>query len=230
MKTVRPWSFVLVAALLPLPAALAADVGAPIVPKDHFPKEHWEIVYENVNRDLDGGRGAGSLEADALYVRFHTGLGQTATMDFDLGMYNASGADAALYAGIGLRYLVYDGEVWRAGAHLQVHYAPGIEQDRGAAELDYDLLEVDGGVTLAAKLKLDEQLTLMPYAGPVLSVLDLDGDIEVAGTRRNLDAEEDHVLGALVGIALVLPEQHTLRIEARVFDDVTISAAAGFVF
>lgn len=240
MHSILRWS-ALLAFCASTGATYAGDVGAPILPQDHRNKQHWELVYEDISRDLDdvdGPLNAGeTLEGDALFVRFHTDLGQAATMDFDLGGLDISGADIALYGGLGLRFLVYDQPAWRLGAHLQVHYAPGIEVERSAAgvlpadsSLDYDLLEVDGGVTFAGKIRLDDQLTIMPYIGPVLSVVSLDGDAESSGAKANVDAGEDNVLGAVAGVALILPEGNTLRVEARVFDEASFSAAAGIAF
>ena len=224
-----------------LPDAWSADAGAPVLPRDHSGKTHWEVVFDSMSRDLDEPKGPLSVgdtfEADALYLRFHTDIGQAASLDFDAGALNADEADTSFYGGVGLRLLAYDSEAWRVGAHLQVHYAPGVEAERsgqgivaGRTRLDYDLLEVDGGVTLAAKLKLADDLTVMPYVGPVFSVLNLDGDAEASGAREGIDASEDNVIGAMAGIALVLPEGNTLRIEARAFDSVSVSAAAGIVF
>lgn len=241
MNRALPVTSLLAFLAIALPAAWSADAGAPVLPRDHVNKTHWEIVYESVSRDLDEPNGplavGDTFEADALYLRVHTDIGQAASLDFDAGILNADEADTSFYGGVGLRFLAYDSETWRIGAHLQVHYAPGVEAERsgqgivaGSTVLDYDLLEVDGGVTLAAKLKLADDLTLMPYVGPVLSVLSLDGDAKASGARENIDAGEDHVVGALAGIALVLPEGNTLRMEARGFDNVTISAAAGIVF
>lgn len=232
---------VLSAAFAAAPAARAADAGAPVLPKDHSGKAYAEIVYESIARDLDEPEGPLSVgkrfEADVLYLRLHTDVGQTASLDFDAGILNADDADTTFYGGVGLRFLAYDSETWRVGAHLQVHYAPDIEAERGGrgvaagdTTLNYDLLEVDGGVTVGAKLKIDDQLTLMPYAGPALSVLTLDGDAESSGARANIDAGEDHVVGLLAGLALMLPEGNTVRVEARAFDEVTVSAAAGIVF
>lgn len=206
---------------LALPA-LAADVGSTTLPKDHFNKAHAEIIYENVDRDLDRG----TLEADVLYLRLHTAVGQTATLDFDIGGLDAQDADTALYGGVGLRFLVYDAPAWRLGAHLQVHYAPDIESELEKA----DLLEVDGGVTLAGRIKLADDLVLMPYVGPVFSIVRIDGDAEVGDGKESFDLEEDNPVGAVAGLALQLPEGNTLRIEARAFDGVSFSAAAGIVF
>lgn len=211
----------LLAGLLAGPA-LAADVGSTALPKDHFNKAHAEIIYENVDRDLDQG----TLEADVLYLRLHTAVGQTATLDFDIGGLDAQDADTALYGGVGLRYLVYDAPAWRLGAHLQVHYAPDIESELEKA----DLLEVDGGITLAGRIKLADDLVLMPYVGPAFSIIRLDGDADAGDGEESFDLEEDNPVGAVAGLALQLPEGNTLRIEARAFDGVSFSAAAGIVF
>lgn len=203
--------------------ARAADVGATTLPKDHFNKAHAEIIYESVDRDLDNDS---SLEADALYLRLHTAVGQTATLDFDIGGLDAQDADATLYGGLGLRYLVYDAPAWRIGAHLQVHYAPDIETDLEKS----DLLEVDGGISLLGRIRLADDLVLMPYIGPVFSIVRIDGDAEVGDGKESFDLEEDSPIGVAAGLALQLPEGNTLRVEARAFDGVSFSAAAGIAF
>lgn len=203
--------------------ARAADIGATTLPKDHFNKAHAEVIYESVDRDLDNNS---SLEADALYLRLHTAVGQTATLDFDIGGLDAQDADATIYGGLGLRYLVYDAPAWRIGAHLQVHYAPDIETDLEKS----DLLEVDGGVSLLGRIRLAEDLLLIPYIGPVFSIVRIDGDAEVNGDKESFDAEEDSPIGLAAGLALQLPEGNTLRIEARAFDGISFSAAAGIAF
>jgi hypothetical protein len=63
----------------------------------------------------------------------------------------------------------------------------------------------------------------MPYVGPVLSILRLDGD-------QDFDAREDNVLGAAAGIGLALPGNNSIRLEARYFDRFSVSAALGIAF
>ena len=222
MKTAVPLLIASLAALA-LPARIqAADAGATTLPADHFNKAHAELVYESLDRDLD----AGTLEADVLYLRLHTAAGPAATLDFDLGGLDARDADPAIYAGVGLRYLVHETRAWRLGAHLQVHYAPDIETELEEA----DLLEVDGGIILAGRIRLADDLIVMPYLGPVFSIIRLDGEAAVGDGRASFDREEDSPLGAAAGLALQLPEGNTLRIEARAFDGVSFSAAAGLAF
>jgi hypothetical protein len=238
----KSYLYVLSALLISLPLlSRGADIGSTTLPKDHFNKAHAEIIYESIDRDLDSDGGplsiGGTLEADALYLRLHTAVGQVATLDFDIGGLDSQGADATIYGGVGVRFLVYDAPSWRIGSHLQVHYAPGIEANRyghgvvvSQESLDYDLLEVDGGVSLIGRIKLADDLILMPYAGPVFSILRVDGDVEADGAKASFDTEEDSALGLAAGVALQLPEGNTLRVEARLFDGVSFSAAAGIVF
>lgn len=206
----------------------AADAGATVLPLDHFNKAHAEIVYDYTQRDLEDAPWS-TLEADALYLRLHTAVGQKATLDFDLGGLDAQDADTAFYGGAGLRLLLHDAATWRAGAFLQVHYAPGIEADLDGATLDYDLWEVDGGLILSGRIKVAEDLVLMPYAGPVLSSLNLDGEGKDGGAP-DFDADSDQPFGGVLGLAFALPEGNTFRMEARWFDEVSFSAAAGIAF
>lgn len=209
------------ALIVSLPAAsMAADAGSVAVPKDHFNKAHAELIYENIQRDLDNKT---SLDADALYLRIHTAVGQSATLDFDLGGLNAQDADPVFYGGVDLRYLVHDAETWRLGAHLQAHIAPNIEPDSAdAKKSSLDLVEVDGGITLNGRFKLADDLILIPYAGPAFSLINLDG--------KPGDANEDNPAGAIAGVGLQLAEGNTLRIEARFFDKVSLSVSAGIAF
>jgi hypothetical protein len=199
-------------------AAMASDVGDPVFPVDMKEKARAEIIYENMQRDLDVDGETYGFESDMYFVRMHTDLGQFAYLDFDVGYMDPSDGSGAFYGGVGLRYLVYDAEAYRLAAHIQGHYAPSLEIE----EEDADFWSVDGGITLAGKIRVDEQLTIVPYAGPVVSTINLDGDA--------VDGGEDQVFGGVAGLSLNLREQNTIRIEARVFDDVSLSAAAGLAF
>ena len=194
----------------------AADIGDPVFPVDLGDKARAELVYENLNRDLDNGA---ELEADVYMLRIHTDVGQYAYLDFDLGGFDPSGGDLAFYGGVGLRYMAYDSEKARISPFAQIHFAPGVETD---ADEEFDFIDGDLGLTLAYKLKVDDQLTVTPYIGPVLSIIRVDSDVG--------DLEEDNIFGGVAGISLNMPGQNTFRVEARVVDGTSISAAAGIVF
>lgn len=224
MKTRVLWCVCAAFVLSGVVAALAADVGDPVYPIDMNGKIRAEVVYENVQRDVEitsgPAEGDGKVEADAYYLRIHTDVGKYAYLDFDLGGVDPKGGDLGFYGGVGLRATVYDGDVLRLGAFAQLHYAPGIETEDDA---EYDWLDGDAGILAAAKLKLDKELTVLPYAGPVFSIVRLDGD-------DDFEAEEDNPVGAAIGLALGLPGQNGLRFEARIFDEVSFSVAASIAF
>jgi len=197
-------------------SSYAADAGDLIFPKDIVNyKARAELIYEHRQRELDVGT---DLSLDAYYVRIHTDLGRTAYLDFDLGGIEPEGGDLEFYGGIGLRFLAYDSETWRVGPFAQIHYAPSFT----LKDVEYDdAIDADGGLLFTYKVKLNDQLTLMPYAGPILSIIRLSGDE---------DADEDQTFGAVTGLSLQMPGQNTFRFEAQFFDDVSISVAAGMVF
>lgn len=198
--------------------ARAQDVGDPVFPVDLKDKARFEIIYENMQRDLDVDGETWDFESDAYVLRMHTDVGQYAYLDFDVGYLDPSDGSGTFYGGVGMRYLVYDAEAYRMAAHIQGHYAPGME----IGDEDADFWSVDGGVTLAGKIKIDEQLTIVPYAGPILSTVNVDGD--------EVDGSEDNIFGGVAGLSLEMREMNTIRIEARYFDSVSISAAAGIAF
>jgi len=197
-------------------SAYAADAGDLIFPTDiENYKARAEFVYENRERDLDVGS---TMNLDAYYLRLHTDLGKTAYLDFDLGGIEPDGGDLEFYGGIGLRFMAYDSETWRFGPFAQVHYTPSFTL--GSVEYD-DAIDADGGLLATYKLKLNDQLTLMPYAGPILSIIRLNGDE---------DAKEDQTFGGVAGVSLQMPGQNTFRLEAQYYDNVNISVAAGMIF
>jgi hypothetical protein len=199
---------------LSLAQALAADAGDPVFPTDLDGKARAEILYQNWNRDLDTG---GKLDADVYLIRMHTDVGQFAYLDFDVGGIEVSDSDLAFYGGLGLRYLGYDSEKWRVSPYVQGHYTWASGDD---ANYD-DMFDADGGVLLAYKLTLDPQLTLMPYLGPALSIIRLNGDV---------DADEKNVFGGVAGLSMQMRGHNSIRIETQYFDQASVSAAAGIAF
>ena len=101
-----------------------------------------------------------------------------------------------------------------------------LASDDANGDLEYDLWEIDGGILWNGRIRLADDLLFIPYAGPALSTLSLDGEVG----EEDFDADADQVFGAVAGLAFELPEGHTFRIEARWFDEVSFSAAAGIVF
>jgi hypothetical protein len=195
--------------------ARAGDAGDPVFPLDLGYQARAEIVYQLRDRELDNGD---AFEADLYTLRLHSDVGEFATLDFDLGGVHADDGDLEFRGGVGLRHLAYDGERMRIAARAQIHYTPGLQL--GTVDYD-DLIEVEAGISLAAKIRLDDQLTVMPYAGPAVSILRFSGDE---------DRDEDQTVGAVAGLSFLLPGNNTFRFEAQIFDAVGFAFAAGIAF
>jgi hypothetical protein len=209
----------------------ATDVGDLVFPVDLGDSTRAELVYEDVTRGMDASEGGSDFntdfEADLIYVRIHTSVGPSASLDFDAGAINPSGGQYAPYGGVGLRYLAYQADAWRCGAFAQVHYGYQLEADDvgpdGTDTGEADLLDVDAGVLLSGNFEVGGQLSLMPYAGPIYSTSDLNGD-------GGFDAEQEQEFGAAVGLGFRFAGGNSIRAEARILDDVSYSIAAGIAF
>ena len=222
-------------------AIWAADAGDPVFPVDLNNQARAEIVYENLQRDFEMTSGPldgkDTLKADVFLLRVHTDVGQYAYLDFDAGAMDPSGGDFRFYGGVGLRYLAYDSKAWRLSAFAQGHYVPGAETEFNGdgntkAKLDFNLVEADAGVLATVKIPAGNQLTILPYIGPMLSILRLSGDAkdEATGAKDDFHANEDSIFGGVLGVSLLLPGNHTIRLEGRYTDAFSVSAAAGIAF
>lgn len=210
----------------------AANVGDQIFPKDLKGKARSGVVYDNVRREVDVTSGAGTLdkvEYDAVYLRVNTDVGEVASLDFDLGGADPSGGDFTYYVGLGLRLLAYDSDQMRLTMMAQIHYTP-LETKEAGVKYDYDLIEGEAGLFIAGKRKIEKQLTLMPYVGPVFSIVRLDGDAGGGATKSGFDAEENTKIGVAAGASVLLSEQHSMQAEVRYFDDFNFSLGIAIAF
>lgn len=216
--------------------ARANDAGDLVFAMDYPHKARAELMYENMQRDISITTPAGfkdSLDADVFALRVHTDLGRAARLDFDIGAMSAGSGSHKLMGGVGLRFLAFEHEAWRGGAFGQVRYAPNLTDrvDLGAGDerVKYDLVEADAGFLVAYRLRLADQFNVVPYAGPVVSIVRLSGDVREEDGGR-FRAEEDQILGAALGLGLEFQGMNGIRFETRYFDDFSVSVAATFVF
>ena len=219
----------------------AADGGDAIFPIDLKDQTRVEAIYENLDRDVNvtsGPKGEGTFEADTIYLRIHTPVGRMASLDIDLGGLNPKAGEFDYYVGGGIRYLAYDSDPVRVAIFAQLHYSP-VEADQSDGKLEYDYVEGEGGVLFNGKINIQDQLVVMPYIGPVISIVRLDGDAsfttvgannQQVTTKVDFDAEEDTMFGIVFGGTLKMLENHSVRLEARYFDNWNFSAAAGVAF
>lgn len=216
------------------------DAGDLVYPGDYPHKARAELYYENIQRDIRITSESPTLtqdwDADVYALRLQTEVGPGTRMDFDIGAIGANGGSEQLMGGIGLRYLAFDEGPWRGGAFGQVRYAPDLKgrvdlRGRPDTEVKYDLVEADAGVLVSYRLRVADQFTMAPYAGPVLSIVRLSGDtVKQEGAKTRFKAEEDQVLGAVLGVGLEFQDGNSLRFETRYLGDFSVSVAAAIVF
>ncbi len=221
------------------PQSQAADSGDLIYPRDVGVKARAELGYESLRRDVkitsEDGDPVETFDADVFFLRMQTGVGPDARMDFDVGLMD-SGRSLRWFGGVGLRFLAYRHEDFRVGTFAQVRYAPDLKgrMDLPAGDrtpVDHDLIEADAGILFGYLLRLGDQLTITPYAGPVLSIVRLDGDFRnPEGAKEDFKAREDNLFGGAAGLALQLPGQNSIRFEGRYFDEWSMSVAAAITF
>ena len=212
----------------------ANDVGDPIFPVDLDNKARAELIYENYNRtsDLDIGNNPTreqKIDGDIFMLRMHTDVQKNASLDFDVGAIDPNGGDFGFIGGVGLRLLMLDEPSWRLSAMVQGHYAPSLSGEVGGVESDFDLWTADAALLASFKLNVDDQLTAMPYVGPMLSIQRIDGD-STTGSDESISSEESEIIGAVVGVAFKLPGANSIRIEGRYFSDFDVSVGAGIAF
>lgn len=221
-----------------VPSGQAADSGDLIYPRDVGVKARAELGYENLRRDVEitsePGDPVETFDADVFFLRMQTDVGPEARMDFDVGLMD-SGRSLRWFGGVGLRFLAYRHQDFRVGTFAQVRYAPGLKgridlPGQGRTEVDHDLIEADAGILFGYLFKLGDQLTITPYAGPVLSIVRLDGDYRAEGGKMNFRAREDNLFGGAAGLALHLPGMNSIRFEGRYFDEWSVSVAAAITF
>lgn len=220
------------------PLAWANDAGDLVFPQDRKHKPRVELLYENVNRDIritsTDPSSKQSLSADAYALRIQTEIGPQARLDIDLGALSA-GDGHQFMGGVGLRFLAFDMGAWRGGAFGQVRYAPDVRDaidlpDRGRTRVDYNWVEADAGFLVAYRVPVADRFEMVPYAGPVFSILRFSGNLREDDDRSRFRAEENRLFGFAAGLGLTFQGMNGLRFEARYFDDLSISVAASMVF
>ncbi len=221
---------------------MAADSGDLVFPRDVGVKTRAEIGYENLKRDMEITSEAGDpvekFDADSFFLRVHTDIGPDARFDLDAGVMD-SGQSFRWFGGAGLRFLAYRHNNLRVGAFAQGRYAPNLKgridlpsSGISRASVDHDLIEADAGVLFGYLFRPGNQLTITPYAGPVLSIVRLSGDFRdpETGGKEDFKAREDNLFGAAVGMAFQFPGANSLRFEGRYFDEWSASVAAAMTF
>jgi hypothetical protein len=224
-----------------LTTAVANDAGDLLFPADYPHKVRYEILFQHNERNLDitpaSPRRAYDYNADAYIVRLQTRLNPYARIDFDLGAVGANSGSHSLVGGIGARLLAFEQNAWRGGAFAHVRYAPDMNNridllDQPQARASFDQVEVDGGFLVSYRQRLAAELNVAPYGGIMASIVRLSGTagVDVDGNPARFRAEQEDILGIVLGVGLHFRDMNGIRFEIRYTGDVSYTLAAALVF
>ena len=188
------WIAALVGCCAPLMAS-ANDAGDLVFPSDFTDYTRWEVRYENLHRDIqitsESPRADDRLNADVLALKVSANWIPNVRLDFEVGGMQTDSGSPGLLGGAGLRYLAFDHGPWRVGAFGQLQYVANVSDnydlvDVGSVDVEYNLLEVGIGALASYRFRVADQFAVVPYAGPLVSLMRMSGDIQES-TRSGED-------------------------------------------
>lgn len=220
--------------------ARASDAGDLVFPSDYTDRTRWEVGYESLHRDIqitsESPEVQTGLDADVFALRLQTGIVPNARLDFEVGGMDPNTGEYSLLGGVGLRYMAFDHGPWRVGMFGQIRYVANVETPQdlpgvGTVDANYNWVEANVGALASYRFRVADQFALVPYAGPLFSLLRLTGDLQDSG-REDPDfrAKENQFIGAAFGLGLEALGVNGIRAEMQIFDGVSFSVAAAFVY
>ena len=221
-------------------SARASDAGDLVFPADYTDRIRWEAGYESLHRDIqitsESPEVQTGLDADLFALRLQTGLVPNTRLDFEVGVMDPDSGNYSVLGGLGLRYMAFDHGPWRVGMFGQLRYVANVEfpqalPDVGTVDANCDWVEANVGALTSYRFRLADQFALVPYAGPLFSILRLTGDVQDTG-REDSDfrAKENRFFGAVIGLGLEALGVNGIRAEMQIFDEVSFFVAAAFVY
>ena len=234
--------------------ALALDTGLPpgLIEAPHLAT--LEITVEKLDRRIEqdiaftADRFRADQEENRIVGRAYFPWGERWHTHLTIGFTDSDDATnlAPLFGG----GLGYELGAWRgvhASAFATAYYIDAIEYRRpgqvtrliefAAVDRTESYLEYGGGLQLAAPWHGPRSLTLVPYAGVLLSEFEVDGTEEfqfsTTGQRLvadSVDFDAEGNISVMVGAALVARENFGLRFEWRAIDQNSYSAGLFFSF
>lgn len=221
-------------------AARAHDAGDLVFPMDYNGLARLEVRYENLQRGLritsESPQQDSDLNADVFALALHSSIIPNARLDFEVGALDAGSGSYAPLLGAGVRFVAFDHGPWRIGTFGQLVFLSNVEQqqdlaDVGDVDVEHNWIEASAGALASYRFRLADHFALVPYAGPMISLLRLDGEIkESERDGQDFKAKEDQFFGAAAGLALETLGMNGIRFEIQLFDDISASVAAAYAF
>jgi hypothetical protein len=218
--------------------ASAIDYGLPVYEDNFDANVRVEGIYNSFDRDIKVGSVKKNLDANVYMARLDI-PGDIAATYLDAGYFDDSLADGSTPAivGAGIRISSYKSDIMRVSLLFNGHYVPSYDTKENGFKGSRDFYELGAGLLFSANLATDDsQWQFLPYAGLVYSIIQGSYDVTISppaadGTSK-LDhdiKEEDGAVGIL-GAGIIYSERYSLRVEADLFSDSSLSAAFGVAF
>ena len=233
------WPLLLAACFAPLPTR-AHDAGDLVFPMDYNGLARLEVRYENLQRGLrltsESPQRDSDLNADVFALALHSSIIPNARLDFEVGALDAGSGSYTPLLGAGVRFVAFDHGPWRIGTFGQLMFLSNVEQEQdlataGNVDVEHNWIEASAGALASYRFRLADHFALVPYAGPVISLLRLDGEIKESDRDgQDFTAKEDQFFGATAGLALETLGMNGIRFEIQLFDDISASVAAAYAF
>ncbi len=240
----------------------AADTGGPVYAHAQNGGA-LSFIYERYERDVEfstfrgvstgpGGTfdyiepgESGKQEEDRILGRLSWLIG-TATLHVDVGMTDSKESEGYEFMfGGGFRVMPYQSDTIDISLFANGHYVPRIkykasitdfELGRINFEQDEKYWEASAGMILSRNIPLDNNASLAPYGGFMLSIFRGDVDITIdfpdlaTTAREKADLDDDGIFSLLGGVALHLDDVWSARVEGRFINQSSISVALTMAF
>lgn len=234
--------------------ALGLDSGLPPGLIESPSLATLEVTVERLDRRIEqdiaftGDRFRADQEENRIVGRAYFPAGKRWHAHLDAGFTDSDEATnlAPLFGG-GLGYRIGSWQGVHASAFATAYYIDAIEYRRpgqvtrliefAAVDRTESYLEYGGGLQFAAPWHGPRSITLVPYAGVLLSEFEVDGDenyqFSSTGKELHVGSVDFDAVGntsVLLGAALVARENFGLRFEWRTIDQSSYSAGLFFSF
>jgi hypothetical protein len=210
--------------------------------------DYGELTFTGPGGSLtvSGDEETSSAETDRFLLRGTLLSSESVSIYGDIGIVDdTEGEDRAYIIGGGIRTLAYTNDKIRLSIFGAGHYVPPYDAEfndydaslgRMEATCEIDYYELSAGALISGDIVLDEKTKIIPYGGVALSIIrgNLDytfnfTDVGVTA-EGSADVEEDDIVQLILGGSILFNKDWSIRIEARLLGDSSVSGGLGLAF
>ena len=224
---------VMAAVLVSAATGYAMDNGAPIYLDSQEGALRLEGIYDSFDRDVKIGSVKDSMDQDIYMLRLNV-ANEVAVTYVDAGVLDDNRKDGSTppVVGGGVYYMMYESDYLRLNALVNGHYVPEYDTKTGSGfRGDLKYYEFAAALVLSGKIELmQDRLLISPYVGGGYSLLRGTYNVKVDDTSTGYDLKEGDPVVGMAGLAVVVADRVTARVEYDFLSDSSISCALGVSF